>query len=104
MWTGSFPARTTQCGASFLGNGPLVRARLFVKHTDLRWPLNRRASGPAEKSPGERSPRRYLAFRFVPPSDGCRIVSKPEAIQKRASRKLWGRVSTLRTTFASQKE
>src|SRR5258708_5457138 len=32
------------------------------------------------------------------------MVGNSEVIQKRASRKLWGRVSTLRTTFASQKE
>src|SRR5258707_9145629 len=32
------------------------------------------------------------------------VVPTATAIQKRASRKLWGRVSTLRTTFASQKE
>src|SRR5271155_1526544 len=32
------------------------------------------------------------------------IVGNPEVIQKRVSRKLWGRVSTLHTIFASQKE
>src|SRR6266704_6127525 len=43
--------------------------------------------------------REAPAMRYISGESG-----KREGIRKRASRKLWGRVSTLRTTFASQKE